>query len=64
MAGTDGPLGQAGPALHDELALLVKAGLSPKQALQAATRNPRRIHGPVEGPRHPRAGQDRRRRRS
>jgi hypothetical protein len=39
MAGTDGPLSQAGAALHDELALLVKAGLSPMQALQSATRH-------------------------
>jgi imidazolonepropionase-like amidohydrolase len=40
MAGTDGPLAQAGPALHDELQMLVKAGMSPLHALQAATRNP------------------------
>jgi imidazolonepropionase-like amidohydrolase len=45
MAGTDGPLPQAGPALHDELALLVKAGLSPMEALQAATRNPAEFMG-------------------
>src|SRR6266487_3727004 len=45
MAGTDGPLAQAGPALHDELALFVKAGLSPMQALQAATRNPAEFMG-------------------
>jgi imidazolonepropionase-like amidohydrolase len=45
MAGTDGPLPQAGPALHDELALLVKAGLSPMDALQAATRNPAEFMG-------------------
>jgi imidazolonepropionase-like amidohydrolase len=29
--------------LHDELALLVDAGLTPMQALQAATRNPARL---------------------
>jgi predicted amidohydrolase len=40
MAGTDGPLAQAGPALHDELEMLIKAGLTPMQALQSATRNP------------------------
>ncbi|MDO8680505.1 MAG: amidohydrolase family protein [Acidobacteriota bacterium] len=40
MAGTDGPMSQAGAALHDELVLLVKAGLTPMQALQAATRSP------------------------
>lgn len=38
MAGTD--VQPAGFALHDELALLVKAGLTPMQALQAATLNP------------------------
>jgi imidazolonepropionase-like amidohydrolase len=45
LAGTDGPLAEAGPALHDELALLVKAGLSPLQALQSATRNPAEFIG-------------------
>jgi hypothetical protein len=38
MAGTDLPLDH--PRLHDELALLVQAGLTPLQALQSATRNP------------------------
>jgi imidazolonepropionase-like amidohydrolase len=38
LAGTDGPLGEAGK-LHDELVLLVRAGLSPLQALHTATRN-------------------------
>jgi imidazolonepropionase-like amidohydrolase len=32
-----------GSSLHDELALLVEAGLSPMQALQSATRNPARF---------------------
>ena len=32
-----------GASLHDELALLVEAGLSPMEALQAATRNPGRF---------------------
>lgn len=32
-----------GTSLHDELALLVDAGLSPMEALQAATRNPGRF---------------------
>jgi hypothetical protein len=45
MAGTDGPLPDAGPALHEELALLVKAGLTPLAALQAATRNPAEFMG-------------------
>jgi imidazolonepropionase-like amidohydrolase len=42
LAGTDtgAPFLLPGFALHDELALLVQAGLSPLQALQAATKNP------------------------
>lgn len=40
MSGTDGPLSEAGPGLHDELGMLVAAGLSPMQALQSVTRNP------------------------
>jgi hypothetical protein len=32
-----------GASLHEELALLVEAGLTPMQALQAATRNPARF---------------------
>jgi imidazolonepropionase-like amidohydrolase len=42
MAGTDAlnPFCFPGFSLHDELELLVHAGLSPMQALQAATRNP------------------------
>ena len=42
LAGTDSaaPYVIPGFGLHEELALLVKAGLSPMQALQAATRNP------------------------
>jgi imidazolonepropionase-like amidohydrolase len=42
LAGTDSaaPYVIPGFALHEELALLVKAGLSPMQALQAATKNP------------------------
>lgn len=38
MAGTDLPLDK--PKLHEELALLVEAGLTPMQALQTATGNP------------------------
>jgi len=34
-----------GRSLHDELALLVRAGLTPLQALQAATVNPARYLG-------------------
>jgi imidazolonepropionase-like amidohydrolase len=42
LAGTDVGLPNLVPgfSLHDELALLVEAGLSPLEALQAATRNP------------------------
>jgi len=42
MTGTDAPNAYviAGFGLHDELALLVKAGLTPMQALETATRNP------------------------
>lgn len=38
MAGTDFPPERA--RLHDELSLLVEAGLTPMEALQSATRNP------------------------
>ncbi len=42
LAGTDtpNPFVYPGFGLHDELALLVQAGLSPMEALQSATRNP------------------------
>lgn len=42
LAGTDNPGAHTYPgySLHDELALLVEAGLTPLQALQAATLNP------------------------
>jgi cytosine/adenosine deaminase-related metal-dependent hydrolase len=39
LAGTDGPYGGGGDALHDELELLVRAGLTPLQTLQAASRD-------------------------
>ena len=39
LAGTDGSYSQGGDALHSELELLVKAGLTPLQALQAASRD-------------------------
>jgi len=45
LAGTDtlgSPYCFPGSSLHDELALLVKAGLTPLEALQSATRNPAR----------------------
>src|SRR5262249_11484503 len=47
LAGTDtaNPYCFPGFSLHDELALLVDAGLSPMAALQAATINPARFLG-------------------
>jgi tetratricopeptide (TPR) repeat protein len=47
LAGTDTPNPWAFPGfgLHDELELLVDAGLTPLQALQAATLNPARFFG-------------------
>lgn len=45
MTGTDlgGPFVFAGASLHDELELLVRAGLSPLEAIQAATLTPARF---------------------
>jgi imidazolonepropionase-like amidohydrolase len=40
LAGTDLPVTAEGSPLHEELALLVEAGLTPMEALQTATRNP------------------------
>ncbi len=50
MAGTDtaGFYVTPGFSLHDELELLVKAGLTPMEALQAATRNPARYLGMLD----------------
>jgi imidazolonepropionase-like amidohydrolase len=50
MAGTDSaaPYVFPGSALHEELALLVQAGLTPMQALQAATRSPAEFLGKLE----------------
>ncbi len=45
LAGTDGPYAQGGDALHSELELLVEAGLSPLQALQAASRDAAKAMG-------------------
>ncbi len=46
LAGTDAsnPFCMPGFSLHDELGLLVKAGLTPMQALQTATLNPSRFN--------------------
>jgi imidazolonepropionase-like amidohydrolase len=46
MAGTDLP--PDNPQLHEELLLLVKAGLTPLEALQAATRNPAKFLGRLD----------------
>ena len=56
LAGTDPPTRDVFPgfSLHDELGLLVKAGLSPREAIQTATINPAKClgisesHGTVE----------------
>lgn len=45
LAGTDGPYPEGGDALHGELELLVEAGLTPLQALQAASRDAAREMG-------------------
>jgi imidazolonepropionase-like amidohydrolase len=45
LAGTDGPYPQGGEALHGELELLVEAGLTPLQALQAASRDAAKAMG-------------------
>jgi imidazolonepropionase-like amidohydrolase len=47
LAGSDTPNPYCFPgfSLHDELALLVEAGLTPRQALQTATLNPARFLG-------------------
>ncbi len=50
LAGTDSaaPYVVPGFALHQELALLVQAGLTPMQAIQAATKNPADFLGKLE----------------
>lgn len=47
MAGTDAPIGflTPGASLHEELVFLVEAGLSPQQALKAATYTPATFFG-------------------
>jgi len=47
LAGTDTAFGYpvAGFALHDELGLLVQAGLTPMEALKTATYNPAKYFG-------------------
>ncbi|HKF26492.1 MAG TPA: amidohydrolase family protein, partial [Candidatus Acidoferrum sp.] len=50
LAGTDSPAPYVfpGSALHDELALLVEAGLTPREALETATRNAAEFLGTTE----------------
>lgn len=50
LAGTDVgfPYIFPGSSLHDELALLVQAGLTPMEVLQAATRNPAKFLGQLD----------------
>lgn len=50
LAGTDPPARGVFPgfSLHDELALLVRAGLTPMEALQTATRNPAKFLGRLD----------------
>src|SRR5579859_508171 len=50
LAGTDSaaPYVVPGFSLHEELALLVKAGLTPMEALEAATRNPAEFLGHLD----------------
>lgn len=50
MAGTDiaAPNVFPGSSLHEDLAFLVQAGLSPMQALQAATKNPAEFLGKLQ----------------
>ncbi len=50
MAGTDAPTPWLvpGPSLHEELSLLVTAGFTPMEALEAATRNPAEYLGMLD----------------
>jgi imidazolonepropionase-like amidohydrolase len=48
LNGTDTPLVTPGFSVHDELELLVKAGLTPMEALQAATINPAKLLGLID----------------
>jgi imidazolonepropionase-like amidohydrolase len=60
LAGTDStePYTYPGFTLHDELAWLVKAGLSPMEALQSATRNPAEFLGRLDRQGTVEAGKD------
>jgi cytosine/adenosine deaminase-related metal-dependent hydrolase len=45
LAGSDLPLSAGVPPIHDELVALVRAGMTPLEAVQAATRNPAEFLG-------------------
>jgi hypothetical protein len=45
LAGSDQPISTDVPPIHDELVALVQAGMTPLEALQAATRNPAEFFG-------------------
>jgi hypothetical protein len=45
LAGSDLPAGNGTPPIHDELVALVSAGMTPMEALQAATRSPAEFLG-------------------
>jgi hypothetical protein len=45
LAGSDLPISSDVPPIHDELVALVQAGMTPLEALQAATRNPAQFLG-------------------
>jgi imidazolonepropionase-like amidohydrolase len=45
LAGSDQPVSTGVPAIHDELVALVRAGMAPLEALQAATRSPAEFFG-------------------
>jgi predicted amidohydrolase YtcJ len=45
LAGSDLPISADVPPIHDELVALVQAGMTPLEALQAATRNPAEFLG-------------------
>jgi len=48
LAGSDIPLNNGASPLHEELSLLVQAGLTPMEALQTATRNPAKFMGKLD----------------
>ena len=45
LAGSDLPVSTGVPPIHDELVALVRAGMTPLEALQATTRNPAEFLG-------------------